>query len=52
MESRCWFFTNVGVKSGPSSKDRNRDESKDSSSSSWKLGEVRYLAVRVSVPIG
>lgn len=52
MESRWWFFTNVGVKSGPSSNDRNREDSKDSSSSSWKLGEVRYLAVRLRVPIG
>lgn len=52
MESRCWFFTNVGVNSGPPSKERKRDESKDSSSSRWKLGVVRYLAVRLRVPIG
>ena len=36
--SRCWFFINVGVNSGPSSNDRNREESSDSRSSNRKWG--------------
>jgi hypothetical protein len=32
----------VGVNSGPSSNDKNREDNNDSSSSSWKLGVERY----------
>lgn len=52
MESLAWFFARVGVKSEASSRERKRDERRDSSSSTWKLGEVRYLAERESMPIG
>jgi len=38
----CCFEAKVGVNSGPSSNDKNLDESKDSSSSRWKLGVDRY----------
>ena len=41
-ESRCLFFARVGVKSGSSSIDRKREESRDSSSSSWKVADIRY----------
>jgi hypothetical protein len=40
-DSRWWFLARVGVNSGPSSKERKREESRDSSSSSWKFGEER-----------
>jgi hypothetical protein len=40
-ESRCWFLTSVGVKSAPSSREKKRDERRDSSSSKWKYGLVR-----------
>lgn len=40
------------MKSDASSRERKREESSDSSSSSWKLGEVRYLAESESVPMG
>ena len=40
-EPRCWFLIKVGVKSGPSSNDKNREESNDSRSSSRKWGWVR-----------
>ena len=39
MESRAWG-------------ERKREERRDSSSSSWKLGEVRYFAERERVPMG
>ena len=41
IESRCWFLTKVGVNSGPSSSDRNREESNDSKSSNRNWGWVR-----------
>lgn len=34
MLSRCWFLTSVGVKSGPSSSERKREDNRDSRSSS------------------
>lgn len=40
-ESRCCFLIKVGVKSGPSSNDKNREESNDSRSSNRKWGWVR-----------
>ena len=40
-ESRCWFLIRVGVNSGPSSNDKNREESSDSRSSTRKWGWVR-----------
>lgn len=40
------------MKSDASSRERKREESSDSSSSSWKLGEVRYLAESESMPMG
>lgn len=52
MESRAWCLARVGVKSEASSRERKREERRDSSSSSWKLGEMRYFAVRDSVPMG
>ena len=52
MESRAWCLARVGVKSEASSRERKREERRDSSSSSWKLGEVRYFAERERVPIG
>lgn len=52
IESLCWFFANVGTNSGPSSRDRKREDKSDSSSSNWKLGEVRYVVESESVPIG
>jgi hypothetical protein len=36
--SRCWFLIKVGVNSGPSSSDKNREESNDSRSSNRKWG--------------
>jgi hypothetical protein len=51
-ESRCWFLASVGVNSGPVSRERKREERRDSSSSSWKFGVVRYVTERVSVPVG
>ena len=52
MESRAWCLARVGVKSEASSRERKREERRDSSSSSWKLGEVRYFAERERVPMG
>jgi len=49
-DSRCWFLTRVGVKSAPSSSEKKRDERRDSSSSKWKLGLVRYRTDRVIFP--
>ena len=46
------LLARVGVNSGPSSRDRKRDESNDSSSSRWKLGVDRYRVVSDRVPIG
>jgi hypothetical protein len=40
-DSRCWFLTSVGVKSAPSSREKKRDERRDSSSSNWKCGLAR-----------
>lgn len=40
-DSRCWFLTSVGVKSAPESREKKRDERRDSSSSNWKCGLVR-----------
>ena len=40
-DSRCRFLTSVGVKSAPSSREKKRDERRDSSSSKWKCGLVR-----------
>ena len=40
-DSRCWFLTSVGVKSVPSSREKKRDERRDSRSSNWKCGLVR-----------
>jgi len=37
-ESRGWFLIKVGVNSGPSSNDKNREESNDSRSSNRKWG--------------
>lgn len=39
--SRCCFLIKVGVNSGPSSSDKNREESSDSRSSNRKWGWVR-----------
>ena len=52
MLSRCWFLMSVGVKSGPSSRERKREERRDSSVSSWKLGDVRYVTETANSPIG
>lgn len=38
IESRCWFLIKVGVNSGPSSNDKNREESSDSRSSNRNWG--------------
>ena len=40
-DSRCWFLTSVGVKPAPSSREKKRDERRDSRSSNWKCGLVR-----------
>ena len=48
--SRCWFFTSVGVKSGPS--ERKREDKRDSRVSSWNVGCVRYVADTCSSPMG
>ena len=40
-ESLCWFLSNVGVNSGPSSCERNREESNDSRSKISNRGVVR-----------
>ena len=40
-ESLCWFLNNVGVNSGPSSCERNRDDSSDSRSKILNSGLVR-----------
>ena len=50
-ESRCWFLTNVGVKSCPSS-DRNLDDNKDSSASISKYGFDRYVTESERLPVG
>ena len=52
MESRAWCLARVGVKSEASSRERKREERRDSSLSSWKLGEVRYFTERERVPMG
>ncbi len=52
IESRCLFLTRVGMNSGPSSCDRNREESNDSRSTTWKFGEVRYVTETDKLPIG
>ncbi len=49
-DSRCWFLTKVGVKSAPSSREKKRDERRDSSSSKWKCGLVRYRTDNVILP--
>ena len=51
-ESRCWARRNVGVNSGPSSCDRNLDESSDSRSNILKSGVSRYMVDTESVPRG
>ena len=51
LESRWWFLTRVGMK-GRSSAERKPEESKDSSSSSWNVGVVKYVAESARVPIG
>ena len=51
-ESRCWFLRSVGVNSGPSACERNREERSDSLSNSLKSGFERYLVDRESVPLG
>lgn len=51
MESRCWFLTNVGTHSGPSST-KNRLLNRDSNSSIRKEGVDRYVADIVRVPRG
>jgi hypothetical protein len=52
IESRCWFLLKVGVKSGPSSNDKNRDDSKDSKSSNRNWGQVKYVTESEMVPMG
>ena len=48
-ESRCLFLSRVGT--NPSrSREMNRDERRDSSSSSWKLGVDRYVVCNVNEP--
>ena len=49
----CWrFLARVGVNSGPESKERNREDRRDSSLSSWKVGAVRYVTERERLPAG
>ena len=40
-ESRCWFRSSVGVNSGPSSCERNREDNSDSRSIILNSGAVR-----------
>ena len=48
-ESRCLFLSRVGT--NPSrSREMKRDERRDSSSSSWKLGVARYVVCNVNEP--
>jgi len=48
-ESRCLFLSRVGTK--PSrSREIKREERRDSSSSSWKLGVDRYVVCNVNEP--
>jgi hypothetical protein len=42
----------VGVKSGPSSSDKKRDDSNDSRSSNRNCGQDRYVVESEKVPIG
>lgn len=51
-ESRCWFRSSVGVNSGSSSCERNREDNKDSRSKILNSGVVRYVVERKSVPLG
>lgn len=51
-ESLCWFLSSVGVNSGPSSCERNRDDNRDSRSNILNSGVVRYCTDRESAPLG
>lgn len=48
-ESRCLFLSRVGTNPSRSS-EMKRDERRDSSSSSWKLGVDRYVVCNVKEP--
>ena len=51
-ESRCWFLNSVGVNSGPSSCERNREDNSDSQSNILNSGVARYMVDTESVPRG
>lgn len=51
-DSRCWFLSNVGVNSGPSSCDKNREDKRDSLSTSLKFGDDRQVTDRAREPFG
>jgi hypothetical protein len=54
-DERDCCFVSVGVNAPSSSlpsSERNREDRRDSRSSSWKFVEVRYRTVRVRVPVG
>ena len=51
-ESRCWFLNSVGVNSGPSSCERNREDNSDSRSNILNSGVARYMVDTESVPRG